>query len=145
MCFACGIENKSGLKLRFYDNGRDEVYADFTIAPDHQGYPGIAHGGIVAAVLDEAGGRVMMIDDPLRFFMTAKLEIRFRSPVPVGVPLRAVGRLVKLRARLATAHAEIQTASDGQALAEANILLTNAPEDAFNAAEADRLGWRIYD
>jgi uncharacterized protein (TIGR00369 family) len=145
MCFVCGLENGAGLRLRFYDDDRDEVFADFTICPDHQGYPGLAHGGVIAAVLDEVGGRTLMIADPMRFFMTAKLEIRYRSPVPVGEPLRAVGRLVKLRDRLASAHAEIRLAADGRVLAEADLLLTNAPESAFNPGEADRLGWRIYD
>ena len=31
-CFACGLENPSGLRLRFFDNGKDQVFAHFTIA-----------------------------------------------------------------------------------------------------------------
>jgi uncharacterized protein (TIGR00369 family) len=145
MCFACGLENASGLRLRFYDDGEREVYADFTIAPDHQGYPGIVHGGIIAAILDEVGGRALMIGNPLRFFVTVKLDIRYRQPVPVGQPLRAVGRLEKLRDRLATARAEIRTADGAGVLAEAELLLTNAPENFVDVADADRLGWRVYE
>jgi len=65
MCFACGLENPAGLHLHFYDNGVDEVAAEFTIQPDHQGYPGVAHGGVVAAILDELGGRTVMIGNPI--------------------------------------------------------------------------------
>jgi acyl-coenzyme A thioesterase PaaI-like protein len=144
MCFACGLENKSGLKLRFYDDGGEEVFADLTVAPDHQGYPGWVHGGVIAAILDEAGGRTVMIGNPLRFFMTAKLDIRFRHPVPVGEPLRVMGRLTKLRGHSATAHSELRSA-DGQVLAEADLLLTDVPRDAFNPNESDRLGWRVYE
>ncbi len=144
MCFACGLENPSGLRLRFYDDGREEVFADITIVPDHQGYPGWAHGGVIAAILDEVGGRTVMIGNPLRFFMTAKLDIRFRRPVPVGAPLRAMGRLGKLREHSATAHAEIRSA-EGEVLAEAELLLTDVPQAAFNPGEADRLGWRVYE
>ncbi len=144
MCFVCGLENPSGLRLRFYDNGKDEVAADFTVQPNHQGYPDVVHGGIVAAILDEAGGRTVMAGDPLRFFMTAKIEIRYRRPVPVGRPLKAVGRLVKLRDRLATATAEIRSAA-GDVLAEADLVLTMPPDGLLNTADAERLGWRVYE
>jgi uncharacterized protein (TIGR00369 family) len=144
MCFACGLDNAAGLRLSFYDDGASQVVCDCFIGPEHQGYPGIAHGGIVAAILDEVGGRVVMIGDHNRFFMTARLEIRYRQPVPTETPLTAVGWPVKLRAKLATAHAEIR-AADGAVLAEADLLLTDMPTAALNPSEADRLGWRVYD
>ena len=142
MCFACGLENPVGLHLHFYDNGHDEVLSEFAIHPNHQGYPGMAQGGIVAAILDEVGGRTMMIGDPMRFFMTAKMEIKYRQPVPVGAPLRAVGRLIKQKARLATAHAEIR--SGDQALAEAELVLSRVPMEVFNLSDADKIGWKVY-
>ncbi len=144
MCFACGLENPAGLQLHFYDNGADEVAADFTVQPDHQGYPGVVHGGVVAAILDELGGRTVMIGNPNRFFMTAKLEIKYRQPVPVGVPLKAVGKLIKLKERLATARAEILSPS-GDVLAEAELVLTNIPEGMIDLSRADELGWRVYE
>ena len=30
-CFACGLENPSGLRLRFYDNGKDQVFTQFIL------------------------------------------------------------------------------------------------------------------
>jgi acyl-coenzyme A thioesterase PaaI-like protein len=111
-CFACGLENASGLRLRFYDNGKDQVFAYFTLEPTHAGYPGMAHGGIIAAVLDEVGGRTLMINNPYRFFVTAHMDVRYRHPVPVGVPLQAAGWLLKRRARRTRAHTEIY--SDGK-------------------------------
>jgi uncharacterized protein (TIGR00369 family) len=144
MCFVCGLENPAGLHLHFYDDGQAEVAADFTVAPDHQGYPGVAHGGVVAAILDEIGGRTVMIGDHQRFFVTVKMEIKYRQPVPLGAPLRAVGRIVKMKERLATAHAEIRSAGD-EVLAEAELVLSNVPEGIFSPSEADRLGWRVYE
>ena len=76
-------------KIRFLLN--------FILELAHAGYPGIAHGGIVAAILDEVGGRTMMIDNPNRFFVTARMDVHFRQPVPVGVPLEAAGWLLKRR------------------------------------------------
>lgn len=143
MCFVCGLQNPFGLHLPFYDDGKDTVTSEFVIQPNHQGYPGVAHGGIVAAILDEVGGRTVMIADPQRFFVTAKFEIKYRQPVPVEQPLRGVGRLLKINTRLARAQAEVQNAA-GTTLAEADLTLVNAPAGMFDASEADRLGWRVY-
>jgi acyl-coenzyme A thioesterase PaaI-like protein len=144
-CFACGIENPSGLRLRFCDNGTDQVFTRFTIDLHHAGYPGMAHGGIVAAILDEVGGRTVMINDPNRFFVTAHMDVRFRQPVPVGIPLDAVGRLLTRRASRTRAHAEIFGA--GQIiLAEADILYTDLPPNLLDPAETgSTFGWRLYD
>jgi acyl-coenzyme A thioesterase PaaI-like protein len=144
-CFACGLENPSGLELRFYDNGKDQVFTSFTLEPDHAGYPGMAHGGIVAAILDEVGGRTVMIHHPNRFFVTARMDVRFRQPVPIGVPLEASGWLLKRRASRTRARAVIYGAGKGF-LAEAVILYTDIPPAILKADEAERkFGWRLYD
>jgi acyl-coenzyme A thioesterase PaaI-like protein len=144
-CFACGLENSSGLRLRFYDNGKDQVFAQFTIESAHAGYPGMAHGGIVAAVLDEVGGRTVMINNPNRFFVTAHIDVRYRHPVPVGVPLAAAGWMLIRRASRTRAHAEIF--SDGRGLlAEADILFTDLPPGLLEPDNAgSEFGWRLYD
>jgi uncharacterized protein (TIGR00369 family) len=142
-CFVCGVENPAGLHLRFYDNGVDEVTCDFTVYPKHQSYPGIVHGGVIASILDEAGGRTAAIDDHNRFFVTAKLQVRYRKPVPLATPLRAVGKRLKRQGSKVVAHAEIRSPA-GEVLAEAELLLLDAPPNAFNPSEADELGWRVY-
>jgi len=144
-CFACGLENSSGLRLRFYDNGKDQVFACFTLDPAHAGYPGIAHGGIVAAILDEVGGRTVMINNPNLFFFTAHMDLRFRQPVPVGVPLEACGQLLKRRASRTQAYAEIFN-SCKSVLAEADILYTDLPPGLLKPDEAEAVfGWRLYE
>ena len=50
MCFVCGLENTGGLCLHFYDDGRDTVWSQFVVADQHQGFPGVVHGGISAAI-----------------------------------------------------------------------------------------------
>jgi len=144
-CFACGLENLSGLRLRFYDNGKDQIFSHFTVDPQHAGHPGMAHGGIVAAILDEVGGRTVMISNPACFFVTARMEVRFRQPVPVGTPLDAVGRLLKRRASRTLAHAEISAAGQG-ILAEADILYTDLPRNLLDTHKAEsQFGWKLYD
>ena len=97
MCFVCGRNNPVGLYLQFYDDGDNEVVSEYTVPERYQGYPGIVHGGVLAAMLDEVVGRVAMIGDPHHFMMSVKLAILYRHPVPVNTPLKVVGRIVRLR------------------------------------------------
>ncbi len=143
-CFVCGLENPNGLQLRFYETGPGEVTADYTV-PDHfQGYPGVVHGGIVTAMLDEVTGRAHMHGEQTRFMYTAKLEIRFRRNVPIGQPLRVVGQVEKSKTRMASSTGKIY-GPDGDLLAEAKALLVNLPEDAINDVNLEDLGWKVYE
>jgi uncharacterized protein (TIGR00369 family) len=144
-CFACGIENPSGLHLRFYDNGRDQVSTRFTLETWHAGYPGMAHGGVVAAILDEVGGRTMMIGAPNQFFVTAHMDMRFRRPVPIGVLLEAHGWLLVRHGRRTQAHAEI-LGQHQEIVAEANILYLDMPPELLTPGETgEQFGWKLYD
>ena len=142
-CFVCGVDNAFGLKLKFYETGPGEVTSELMIADRYQGYPGVVHGGIVAAILDEAAGRSHMNGNPPRFMYTARLEIRYRQNVPVGRPLRLVGRAGKNKVRVATAKSAIY-ASDGTLLAEAEALLIDVPESMLSGVNLEELGWKVY-
>jgi len=142
-CFVCGLENPVGLHLAFYSTGPGEAACDY-VAPDHyQGYPGVVHGGIVASMLDEILGRAAMETDSDRFMMTAKLEIRYRQPIPIGVPLRLVGRLVSRRGRAANATGQIFL-PDGTVGAEAEALLVDLPGLPSQGQSLEDLGWKVY-
>lgn len=142
-CFVCGLANPNGLQLRFYETGPGEVTADYTV-PDHfQGYPGVVHGGIVTAMLDEVTGRAHMQGEQTRFMFTAKLEIRFRKNVPTGQPLRVVGQVEKSKTRMASSIGKIY-GPDGDLLAEAKALLVNLPENVINEGNLEALGWKVY-
>lgn len=142
-CFVCGVENPFGLGLRFYETGPDEVTAEYTTPERYQGFPGIVHGGVVAAVLDEAAGRAVMAADPGRFMYTAKLEVSYRQPTPVGVPLQITGKVSRRRGRLAIATAELRL-PDGTLTANAEALLANLPEQLADRPGLAALGWKVY-
>lgn len=144
MCFICGLENPVGLHLHFYEVEPGVVETTYT-APDHfQGYPGVLHGGIVAAILDEISGRAHMGDlaSP-RFMFTGKLEIKYRQNVPIGKPLKIIGKAGKLRSKMAEAWAGIYDET-GELLAEANVLHVNVPKDQLDMSQLDQLGWKVY-
>ncbi len=145
MCFICGLENPVGLKLRIYEVESGVVESTFT-APGHfQGYPGVLHGGIIATIIDEMSGRALMgtVDKP-RFMFTAKLEVKYRKNVPIGKPLRLVGRAGQDKGRSAESWAGIYDAESGELLAEGNTLLVNVPEDKLAATNPDEMGWKVY-
>ena len=147
-CFVCGLSNNFGLGLRFYNLTEGEVSSECVIPEHFQGFPGIVHGGVVAAMLDEAAGRSLMIvpeaeTEKPRFMFTARLDIRYRNNVPVGKPLRLVGKTVRSKARMAQAEAFLYDQS-GILLAQADALLIDVPEEMLQANNLDVLGWKIY-
>ena len=142
-CFVCGLSNPFGLQLRFFDTSAGEVTAEVTIPEPYQGYPGVVHGGIVAAMLDEAAGRSHMGGDPPRFMYTARLDIRYRKNVPVGQPLRLVGQAGVSKRRTAAASSAIFD-EQGNLLAEAEAILVDIPQDVIDSTNLEALGWKVY-
>ncbi len=146
MCFICGMENPIGLHLHIYETKPGEVEAAYVAPPHFQGYPGVLHGGIVGAILDELSGRAHMGSDPMtpRFMFTARLEVKYRKNVPIGRLLRVVGKAGKTRGKTAEAWAGIYDAQTDELLAEGSALLVNVPEEQFNLSSLDELGWKVY-
>lgn len=143
MCFVCGVVNPAGLNLRFFNDGPNACRADLILHDQFQGYPGIAHGGIVATMLDEAMGRAPLSGDPNRFMYTAKIEIRYRQLVPLHQLLTLIGRIEKDRGRLVNAVAELRLA-DGTVAAEASGTLMVIPRETLDQIDPDAVGWKIY-
>jgi acyl-coenzyme A thioesterase PaaI-like protein len=143
-CFVCGVSNPVGLHLRFFETTSGEVVAEVSL-PDHfQGYPGITHGGIIAAMLDEAAGRSHMgTGDNPRFTFTASLKVRYRLNVPTGKPLRLVGKAGARKGRMAEATSAIY-GPDDTLLADAEAILVDVPEEMINQVDLNALGWRVY-
>jgi len=138
-CFACGALNVHGLHLVLHVAG-DTCWTELTLRPDFCGWEGIAHGGIVATVLDEVMGWALAGADAWGY--TAKMSIAYRRPVPVGARIRAEGRVVERRRRLLTTSARLVDPATGEAYATAEGLYVAAPE-AQREALKDRYGFRL--
>ncbi len=87
-CFACGTKNPYGLQLTF-DYKDERIVCEFTLPERFQGYPGIAHGGIVSTILDETMAHLLMNQNI--YAVTGKLEVSFHRPVPINKALFAEG------------------------------------------------------
>lgn len=141
-CFVCGVENNAGLGMRFYQNESGEVESRYRVESRHQGYPGVTHGGIVAAMLDEVAGRALMGDGSPRFMVTGQLNVRYKKPVPTETTLRLVGRVKSDKGRMATAESFIFD-EHGNVLAQAEVILFDVPVE-IQSRFVDPADWQVY-
>jgi acyl-coenzyme A thioesterase PaaI-like protein len=118
MCFACGQGNPIGLKLVFHFEGDDYV-TTFQVRPEHQGWTGIVHGGLLATALDETMARLLW--ERRINAITGRLEVRYRRPVAIGETLQLRGRITRRRPPLVETRATA-TAADGALVAEAKAM-----------------------
>lgn len=142
MCFVCGRSNPVGLYMSFYDDGENEVFSEYRVPSHYQGYPGIVHGGVLTAMMDEVVARVSMIGDPHHFMMSVRLGIAFRHPVPVETPLKVQGRIVRLRGRLGKAEGRI-VLPDGTVACESSMTLADIPQALLTSANRALLNWKV--
>jgi acyl-coenzyme A thioesterase PaaI-like protein len=138
-CFACGALNVHGLHLVLHVAG-DTCWTELTLLPDFQGWEGIAHGGIVATILDEVMGWALAGADAWGY--TARMSIEYKRPVPVGARIRGEGRLVERRRRLLTLAGRLVDVDTGEVLATAEALYVAAPEARRQELKA-RYGFRL--
>lgn len=143
MCFVCGRDNPIGLHLRFFADEENCVYAEFTPQPEHQSFPGILHGGLVATLFDETIGRTAIAQNI--WCMTAELRVRYKKPVPIGELLRVRGELRETNKRLIRGYGEIRSAGDNSLLAEAEGVYIRLPDDRRTGLESALLDWRVDD
>jgi uncharacterized protein (TIGR00369 family) len=118
-CFACGIKNPIGLKLKFDWDGR-EVKAKFTPGEYHQGWSGLVHGGIITCLLDEAMSYAALYSGANS--LTAKMQTRFKRPLPIDEPLTVTGSVTRKTRRLVETRAELRLA-DGTMVAESTATM----------------------
>jgi uncharacterized protein (TIGR00369 family) len=81
-CFGCGGANDGGMKLTFeQDNANRKIVGRFVLGARYQGGGGMAHGGIIATLLDEAMGKVCRFREARA--VTAELTVEYVKPIHV--------------------------------------------------------------
>ena len=145
-CFVCGRDNPAGLLTRWVtDPAAGEVRTTLAIAERFNGYPGITHGGILTALLDEAAVRTALLDGGFEdLLVTARIEVAFRRPTPTETPVTVAARVTRRTRGRAQAVAEIRLA-DGTVSATAEVLLTRPPPEVAAAWAEERPFWRVED
>ena len=145
-CFICGRQNDLGLKINFFNNSQtNKVIANVMIPEHFNGYPGVAHGGIVAAILDETAGRAIMLDgDFNNLFVTLKLEITYKALTPTNQPLVAEGWLIRAGKKSARVASRLLL-EDGTVTAQCEAIVVKPPEEIAQKWEPERPFWRVYE
>ena len=145
-CFLCGLENDASLKMRWYEDHQAQQVRSTVTVPDHfNGYPGVVHGGIVSAILDETSGRAVMLKSGKDALMVAlKLEVRFRRPTPTNTPLTVIGWTIKQNTYRAQVAGEIRL-PDGTLTAECKAIVVPPPTEILDKWEAEKPYWKVYD
>jgi len=143
-CFVCGRDNPLGLKVR-WDNHPEagKIRATVSVDSSFNGYPGVVHGGILAALLDETAGRTVLRNGDFdALLVTVKLEVVYRRPTPTGTPLLLVGQLLRRSEARAEARAEVRLA-DGTVTARATALLARPPAEVYSAWAPERPFFKV--
>ena len=120
-CLVCGHENQFGLNLSLFVNpATGLVSANFAAEPEHIGFEGIIHGGLIATVLDEAMVWAATWNIK-RFCVCGELAVRFRRAAQVGEPLLVEARvefarpkLVQVMSTLRTPEGSVVAAGEGK-------------------------------
>jgi len=131
-CFGCGRLNAHGLQMQFRtDPEGNGVWSRFVPDARFEGYQGVIHGGIVSTVLDEVMAWSLYREDV--WAVTGQMTVRFRKPMLVGEPTRAIGYIGERRRRTIEMRGEIRRESDNVLLAEATATFVAVPEDQAKA------------
>lgn len=141
-CFVCGRENAAGLKMEFYEIEPGLVESKIRVPQDYGGYPGVVHGGIITAMLDECSGRAAQ-KGPNNFMFTSEIKVRFRKTVPTEEMIIVRGSLVRRRGPVAFAHGELRNQA-GELLAESDGVFVDIPEEKLTAFGQTDHEWRVY-
>ncbi len=121
-CFVCGPANERGLRAEFtIDRVARAASSRLAIPAWSQGWRGVAHGGIISTLLDEACVHACRTVGPHP--VTVELTVRFRKPVPVAVEISVRGEVVGIRRRILQARARLEIGGESYAEAEARVML----------------------
>lgn len=144
-CFGCGDLHPTGLHLKARVGEGLSITAQFTVTENHQGAPGLAHGGLLSLAFDEALGKLMwLLRAPA---VTARLETDFLLPVPIGTTLYMSAHITGVQGRkvYSVSEGRLDSADGPLAVRAASLFiivpmkhfLENAPAEYIAAIKAN--------
>jgi acyl-coenzyme A thioesterase PaaI-like protein len=128
-CFVSGPWNPLGIGIAVARDG-DVVSARVTLGVAFEGAPGMAHGGIVAALFDDVLGYLLTLYRVPGF--TGELTVRYHQPTPVGELLELRGWVTERERRRLHTAAELR--ARGQLVASATAVFVEIDASRLAAA-----------
>jgi acyl-coenzyme A thioesterase PaaI-like protein len=116
-CFGCGPGHPTGLHVRSFKTV-EGVASPIIIPRQYEGPPGAAHGGIIAAYLDEVLAAAVL-RTMARKAVTGELTVRYLKPVPIDTPIIGRGSLVADEGRYVDVEGRLEELRTGNVLATA--------------------------
>ncbi|MDA8198151.1 MAG: PaaI family thioesterase [Thermaerobacter sp.] len=114
-CWVCGPDHPEGLHVEWHLG--HPVTAQLVVPARYQGFTGVAHGGTIAAILDDGMWHAVW-QETEGDAATVELTVRYRHPVMVGVPLVVEGWAWRSAHRVVAARATLARV-DGRVMADA--------------------------
>lgn len=128
-CFGCGADHPNGLHVQSTAGEGMNLRAVFEVGEWHQGAPGLAHGGVLTAAVDDALGYLnRLLSTPA---VTARLETEFVRPVPVGAKLVLDAEILGVAGRKVYVAAIGRLGEDGPVALRASALFIQVPMGHF--------------
>lgn len=122
-CFGCGADNPKGLGLALRLEG-EVLKAEFTAEPQHQGWPGVMHGGVVSALLYEVLENVAYYQG--KTTMMKSMSTDYRRPGPIGKELALAARITGQSGRKLSTSATLTDGETTIAKGTAELVEVNA-------------------
>ncbi len=123
-CLVCGGMNPRSLNLSFLAGGDGVVKTQFKVEPELQGYDGLLHGGVIAALLDSAMTHCLFHQGVQA--VTGDLHVRFVQPVVCKSTLEIQAWVLSSYPPLYRLKAEIMVDKHVMAWAEAKFMQRQA-------------------
>jgi len=127
--FVTGEPEGDRLRVRYFRRESDgRLMGRAWFGPGTQGPPGHAHGGSIAAVLDEAMGAAAWLEGHL--VVAVQLNTSFRTMLPLGTDAYLEAWVEGVDGRKVQTHSRLYTA-EGGAFAEAEGLFLEIDRERF--------------
>lgn len=136
-CYGCGRRNPLGHHFATCWDG-DRTRTEYLPRPEHMAIPGFVYGGLLASLVDchSTGSAALALyrqeghepgdDAPVPRLVTASLKVDYLRPTPLGVLLRAQGRIEEIGARKVVVASEVRASDD--VVATALVVAVRAPQ-----------------
>ena len=131
--FVSGTKNPEGMKIHPVVKNYI-VQIKYTFEKRFEGGPGLVHGGILAAAIDDLMGYATVIHNHM--CVTANLSVNYISPVPVEKEFELLAWVTKLDGKKVSAESIIKL--DDQIHVESSALFIEIREDVEEIFKIDK-------